>query len=208
MWRDSDDTGRTSSWSSQSPIQRGWLCGLHEDAAHTGGCLGSQSPIQRGWLCGTGAWPSTLTGSARKSQSPIQRGWLCGGAHIEGCNEPPQVSIPYPAGMALWQACSNLQSMELIRLNPLSSGDGFVAFLTVRTVFLTGYRSLNPLSSGDGFVACGLHAHRDAHDPVSIPYPAGMALWRVPTEGLYRPAVRSQSPIQRGWLCGFIRGHG
>ena len=38
------------------------------------------------------------------------------------------VSIPYPAGMALWPPCHGIRNRgALSRLNPLSSGDGFVA---------------------------------------------------------------------------------
>jgi len=85
------------------------------------------------------------------SQSPIQRGWLCG-SHIQ----KPEEQAP-------------------IRLNPLSSGDGFVAYLAASVGHLIF---------------------------VSIPYPAGMALWLGIKNDAVKRGIWSQSPIQRGWLCG------
>jgi len=164
---------------SQSPIQRGWLCGqIPADDPEALKHKESQSPIQRGWLCGLLLPLALLPLCLLWSQSPIQRGWLCGGRARGGAEGWSRVSIPYPAGMALWRSRSRRLSMgSCASLNPLSSGDGFVAILTVRTVFSHREVSLNPLSSGDGFVAL------------------------LPSGGWPWPRS-SQSPIQRGWLCG------
>ena len=136
---------------SQSPIQRGWLCGTANRGTANGSAL-SQSPIQRGWLCGPADKTDDGVVQPWASQSPIQRGWLCGSTSpVFMCLGLAGVSIPYPAGMALWRV----------------RADG-------------------------NWRWCRW---------VSIPYPAGMALWPSPKR-CPRRSRRSQSPIQRGWLCG------
>jgi len=136
---------------SQSPIQRGWLCGPHGAGSRASGG-GSQSPIQRGWLCGQGRMPMPQT-SPPASQSPIQRGWLCGQRAIDTCGVVRGGLNPLSSGdgfVANEQNTSRRPTHQ--RLNPLSSGDGFVA--TALQATHTQLEGLNPLSSGDGFVAC------------------------------------------------------
>ena len=193
---------------SQSPIQRGWLCGTANRGTANGSAL-SQSPIQRGWLCGPADKTDDGVVQPWASQSPIQRGWLCGSTSpVFMCLGLAGVSIPYPAGMALWLHKPRVHVPRPSRsLNPLSSGDGFVARPSRRQLALVPL-GLNPLSSGDGFVA--EPKTLPAEEPqVSIPYPAGMALWRPGRCGhVHRQPRVSQSPIQRGWLCGWKRRYG
>ena len=161
----------------------------------------SQSPIQRGWLCGVLAAAVVSFFLPGKSQSPIQRGWLCGlRAGTDACFGMANVSIPYPAGMALWPtAPTPIPWWAALGLNPLSSGDGFVAVLRL-TRHPAEEVSQSPIQRG---WLCGGWRYYDAREPilVSIPYPAGMALWHAARDTAARDA-ESQSPIQRGGLCG------
>ena len=115
----------------------------------------------------------------------------------------PDVSIPYPAGMALWpdSYCPGVTTKPWSQ-SPIQRGwlCGYPRGLGVFRMF---GMCLNPLSSGDGFVAVFSGCSASARARVSIPYPAGMALW--PRLGSCFCSVQSkwsQSPIQRGWLCG------
>jgi len=112
---------------SQSPIQRGWLCGgwRYYDA---------REPILVSipYPAGMALWHAARDTAARdaESQSPIQRGWLCGTPPATPTPPVTSVSIPYPAGMALWRSSGSWRSACVGCLNPLSSGDGFVAIMT------------------------------------------------------------------------------
>jgi len=127
----------------------------------------SQSPIQRGWLCGRRTPVPKRTG-VRRSLNPLSSG--------DGF-----VAVTGKLTGREWEPC----------LNPLSSGDGFVARRQSGSCRCHGRRRLNPLSSGDGFVANVFHWRwKMSRAKVSIPYPAGMALW---------PSITL--PVQTGCFC-------
>ena len=92
------------------------------------------------------------------------------------------VSIPYPAGMALWPALGgdeSVQAREVAVSIPYPAGMALWQSTIVASLHQT-YSCLNPLSSGDGFVAGLARRRRRSSSSVSIPYPAGMALWPIP----------------------------
>jgi len=126
---------------------------------------------------------------------PVHRHWSC----RRRC---PWVSIPYPAGMALWlpPLGNSIRCYKPVSI-PYPAGMALwpVAGVRVRCHGM----GLNPLSSGDGFVASRLSLHFVlSFGSVSIPYPAGMALWPWLAALVKAGWKWSQSPIQRGWLCG------
>ena len=112
-----------------------------------------------------------------------------------------EVSIPYPAGMALWLRGAWAQtSKTFLSLNPLSSGDGFVA---LDRAFIGDMRGTVSIPYPAGMALwLGYSDHQAGCICVSIPYPAGMALWPATSTATPKPTALSQSPIQRGWLCG------
>jgi len=212
---------------SQSPIQRGWLCGALAREVFLAPRRKSQSPIQRGWLCGAqgAGWPAGKAAGLNPlssgdgfvarpcprqtpwtiravSQSPIQRGWLCGdGWDLVFAQARQVVSIPYPAGMALWPTgWAGWKARPTGFSIPYPAGMALWRHLPWGGV-QGGFVSI-PYPAGmalwpGALWPCSWPRPR----PVSIPYPAGMALW-PPHRHRARRRVVSQSPIQRGWLCG------
>jgi len=187
---------------SQSPIQRGWPCGQPGEWTelrmpkvsipypagmalwHNG--LGdryedlamSQSPIQRGWLCGIGqeekVWEFPWS-----SQSPIQRGWLCGPRGGGPRGHPPRVSIPYPAGMALWRAAEALAATRREVSIPYPAGMALWRPCSSAPRWRRSSVSI-PYPAGMALWRRGARRDRPVRLFVSIPYPAGMALWHRP----------------------------
>ena len=116
-----------------------------------------------------------------------------------------QVSIPYPAGMALWlNVLLGVTGRELeTSLNPLSSGDGFVALQATHTQLEGEHTVSIPYPAGMALWHEGTVSRRGAGPGVSIPYPAGMALWPASVvPAIAEPVVSIPYPAGMAlWRC-------
>ncbi len=164
---------------SQSPIQRGWLCGRPADQGTGHPCPDGLNPLSSGDGFVAPDLREPVEGDGKVS-IPYPAGMALWHAPPGRDRDAAgtRVSIPYPAGMALWPGCPARWRELSDCLNPLSSGDGFVASTALRRRECQHGRVSIPYPAGMALWQGSNQPGRKVYvQEVSIPYPAGMALW-------------------------------